>query len=52
MYSEIVNWKTASVILEKHDKPDVESSRQLISNRVTDEYVKEAISKKLRWEAE
>ena len=50
MYSEIMNWKKAAFILENHDKPDVETSRKMISNRLTDAYINEANDKKLKWE--
>ena len=42
MYSEIKNWQKAAFILDKHDKPSIETSRKLISNMLTDEYINES----------
>lgn len=49
MYSEIKNWKKAAFILDKHEKPDIETSRKMISNAITDQYIQESQAKKLKW---
>ena len=49
MYSEIKNWKKAAFILEKHDKPDVKTSRKMMSNHITDDYLSKFQDKKLKW---
>ena len=52
MYSEIKNWKKAAFILDKHEKPDMQISRKMLSNVITDQYIIESQNKKLKWNEE